>query len=40
MLQFISEGPMYVCMYVFGWILSFHFQDIERKQNSDVNQGP
>ena len=24
----------------FGRILSIHFQDIERKQNSDVNQGP
>ena len=24
----------------FGWILSFRFQDIERKRNSDVNQGP
>ena len=24
----------------FGWILSMRSQDIERKQNSDVNQGP
>ena len=24
----------------FGWILSLRSQDIERKQNSDVNQGP
>ena len=24
----------------FGQILSIHSQDIERKQNSDVNQGP
>ena len=24
----------------FGWILSIRSQDIERKQNSDVNQGP
>ena len=24
----------------FGQILSFRSQDIERKQNSDVNQGP
>ena len=24
----------------FGQILSSHSQDIERKQNSDVNQGP
>ena len=24
----------------FGQILSFHSQDIERKQNYDVNQGP
>ena len=24
----------------FGWILSIHSQDIERKPNSDVNQGP
>ena len=24
----------------FGRILSMHSQDIERKQNSDVNQGP
>ena len=24
----------------FGRILSIHFQDIERKRNSDVNQGP
>ena len=24
----------------FGWILSIHSQDIERKRNSDVNQGP
>ena len=24
----------------FGRILSIHSQDIERKQNSDVNQGP
>ena len=24
----------------FGRILSIRFQDIERKQNSDVNQGP
>ena len=24
----------------FGWILSIRSQDIERKRNSDVNQGP
>ena len=24
----------------FGWILSILSQDIERKRNSDVNQGP
>ena len=24
----------------FGWILSISSQDIERKRNSDVNQGP
>ena len=24
----------------FGWILSIRPQDIERKRNSDVNQGP
>ena len=24
----------------FGWILSIHSQDIERKRNSDNNQGP
>ena len=24
----------------FGRILSIHYQDIERKRNSDVNQGP
>ena len=24
----------------FGQILSIHSQDIERKRNSDVNQGP
>ena len=24
----------------FGWILSIRSQDIERKQNSDANQGP
>ena len=24
----------------FGWILSIRSQDIERKQNSDINQGP
>ena len=24
----------------FGQILSIHSQDIERKQNSDINQGP
>ena len=24
----------------FGWILSMRSQDIERKRNSDVNQGP
>ena len=24
----------------FGWILSMRSQDIERKQNSDINQGP
>ena len=24
----------------FGWILSILSQDIERKQNSDINQGP
>ena len=24
----------------FGWILSIYSQDIERKRNSDINQGP
>ena len=24
----------------FGWILSMRSQDIERKRNSEVNQGP
>ena len=24
----------------FGWIMSISSQDIERKRNSDVNQGP
>ena len=32
---------IYVDMYTkFGWILSIHSQDIERKQNSNINQGP